>query len=205
MIVEIDGFDGTGKSTLVKQLKEKYPGNFESYHFPSPEYLDKIHKAYQNHVKKKTLDSLVKYHTVFLEDFAEHQKLLKNNKNNILLLDRYIYSHAAYANADIASFFIHNPKLEPNYGYCKTIMKVFYSFYSELLVTPDLVIFLERSPICNAPEELKTNFFYNLNFKDYAPPGGKVETVRALSKSTLPQVVHIIKLAEKEEEEEMEK
>jgi hypothetical protein len=78
-------------------------------------------------------------------------------------------------------------------------MKIFYSFYSQLPVMPDLVIFLERSPIFNAPEELKTNFFYSLNFKDYAPPRNKVETVTALSRNTLAQVINIIKLAELEE------
>ncbi len=192
MIISIEGFDGTGKSTLVSQLKEKFP-DVESYHFPSPEYLDKLHKAYQVFTKNKTLNNLLKYHVLFLEDFAVHQDMLKEKQLNkgkkVLLLDRYIYSHAAYANADIASFFIHNPKLEKNYGYCKAIMKLFYLFYSNL-ETPSMVIFLERSPIQNAPDELKTNFFYNLNFKDYAPE--KLVNIRALSKSTLANAVRVI-------------
>ena len=188
MIIEIEGFDGSGKSSLIKKIMEKYPGRFETYHFPSPEFLDKIHKAYQTFTKKRTLNNLLKYHTIFLEDFATHQQDLASI-NKPLLLDRYFYSHAAYANADLASFFIHNHKLNKKYSYCKEIMKVFYSFYSEL-VAPNLVIFLERSPLSNAPEELKTNFFYNLNFKDYAP--SSVQMVKALTKSTLPQVLDII-------------
>lgn len=207
MVIAFEGYDGTGKTTLIEQLTKKYPGNFESYHFPSPESLDKIHKAYQVFAKKKTLDNLLKYHVLFLEDFANHQQTLLeyNNRDKILLLDRYIYSHAAYANADLVTFFIHNPRLEKNYyGYCKKIMKIFYSFYSELKVTPDLVIFLERSPLySNAPEELKTNFFYSLNFKDYAPK--RVESVRALTKNTLPRVINIINKLAVELDDEKEK
>jgi len=142
VIIAIEGFDGSGKSTLVKQLIDKLGTDIKRYHFPSPEYLGKLHRAYKTFTKNKTLNNLLKYHLLFLEDFAVHQDMLKEESKGVLILDRYIYSHAAYVNADLASFFIHNPRLEKNYGYCKKVMKEFYSFYSSLMVAPDLVIFL---------------------------------------------------------------
>jgi thymidylate kinase len=187
MLVEIEGFDEIGKTTLVKQLRDKY--KIATMAFPTEEYKEKLVKQYKKFTSQKTLKSLLDYHMLFLEDFIKNDaKIKKLSGKKLLVLDRYIYSHAAYANTEIGLYFINKYK-DRYYKYTKDIMNTFYSFYSNL-TCPDLVIFLERSPQQNCPEEMRHNYFYGLNFKNYAPK--RVVNVRALRADTFARVENIL-------------
>ena len=191
-LVVIEGFDGCGKSTIIDQLKRKYPSIFTSFAYPTPSYRKKVDRAFKRRMEhySKDLKAIIKYHTLFLEDFAENNRFLTRKRKKVMLLDRYIYSHAAYANTDICKHFVMYRRKE-DYHFTKDIMKEFYRFYSELK-GPDIVIYLEKPNVISR-EEKRHCYFYNINFKEYSPR--YLYHVKALRPDTLESVEDILRMS----------
>jgi thymidylate kinase len=143
-IVNFEGADSVGKSSLIKLLINKYP-TLKSIAFPTPEMKKRllyIEAEFQNNLRH-----LYEYHTEFMVDFITEQEniynLLKNETTT--LLDRYFYSNATYLARDYFKYLIKEfgyTSEKPLYYFAK-MMSVVVPFYYNL-IQPDLVIYLYK-------------------------------------------------------------
>lgn len=129
-LILFEGVDGSGKSYMINELKQKY--GFSSFAFPTPNTIDKLRSF-------KTLNSestLVYYHLIFEMDFASNidrlQSLIKKGKH--VLLDRYFISNLAYASINF-----HNKYHLSSSKFLQVLHNIDHS------IIPDLVIFLRLS------------------------------------------------------------
>jgi thymidylate kinase len=129
-LLVLEGPDSAGKSTLIKQLKEKH--DFASFAFPTPHCTDKL-KSFKVFNSESTL---AYYHLIFEMDFAEHidtlTSLIKKGKH--VLLDRYFISNLAYASINF-----HNKYHLSSSKFLQVLHNI------EHQPIPDLVIFLRLS------------------------------------------------------------
>lgn len=185
MIILLEGIDNVGKSTLIKELKEKYD-NIKSFAFPTTD-IRKITEDLYNKFDRENLDDLLEYHLLFIEDFLKHQKDLKNDNNTVLLLDRYFYSNIAYFRYDLINYILDKgiPILE-GVKFIRIVNDILSSFY-RLLIQPDIVIYLEG--ISQSMNFLTWD--YELGFKRLLPPK-RLEVVKALQNDTFEIVESII-------------
>lgn len=107
-IVLIEGIDGVGKTTLINQLKEKYPDKIDTFSFPTEtarQELCNVHNGKytnQDNVPYTTIDLILKaiiYEVDFLNNTDFIQSYLEygnQNYDQILLLDRWYLSNLAY-------------------------------------------------------------------------------------------------------------
>jgi thymidylate kinase len=121
-IVLIEGIDGVGKTTLINQLKEKYPDKIDTFSFPTEaarEELCNIHNGKytnQQNVPYTTIDLILKaiiYEIDFLNNTDFIQSYLEygnQNYNKTLLLDRWYLSNLAYV-----KYLFPNPLLYPHF------------------------------------------------------------------------------------------
>jgi hypothetical protein len=107
-LVLIEGVDGTGKSTIIKQLQDKYgPSKIKTMAFPVNREILKVEYD-------KADDQAIKgYHKMFLKDFIDNQRQIGKlcgevdnnpeipNDQGVVLLDRYFPSFLAYCMLDI--------------------------------------------------------------------------------------------------------
>jgi len=127
MIIVIEGIDGSGKSTIAKEISSLLNGIYLRY--PTQKY--RILREYLG--GKVSLEPRALFHT-FLADILDDQKSLTSNNptNKPIIIDRYVFSTIAY-------------EINGGYGYedRKKIIEL-----SKPMV-PDKVIFLDVSPkIC---------------------------------------------------------
>jgi len=143
MFITIEGIDGSGKTTLVNSLKEK----FQNIHF-TREPTDKFQLA-----NLKTLSSPYNsFYNFFLftYDRLEHQDEINKYKN--VISDRYLASSIAYEGPMIEKLFQNRQET------VSWMMEV-----SKMLKLPDVIIYLDASlPV--ALERLRKNR-KNLNFR----------------------------------------
>jgi thymidylate kinase len=140
-LVTIDGCDGVGKSSAIRQLKEKYP-LLETFAFPTPA----IRKKVEGRPKPdpRDLGALLRYHYQFMEDFVNHQEYIHNilEEGKILILDRYIYSNYVYLMLDvIIHATVNDYKPEFVFKMNKVLRDICQSLY-EQLVKPDTAIYI---------------------------------------------------------------
>jgi len=119
-IVLIEGIDGVGKTTIINQLKEKYPDKIDTFSFPTAqarEELCNVHRGKytnQENVPYTTIDLILKaiiYEIDFLNNTDFIQSYLEygnKNYNKTLLLDRWYLSNIAYV-----KYLFPNPLLYP--------------------------------------------------------------------------------------------
>jgi dTMP kinase len=104
--IVIEGIDGSGKTTLCKALLER----FESLNVPAVQFCEPTHfetgKYIRKFLRKEISLNSFEQLLAFLED--RKQSVQRNilpalEKSNIVILDRYIYSTAAYQSNSIHS------------------------------------------------------------------------------------------------------
>lgn len=97
-IVLLEGIDGTGKSTIIKQLQEKYP-KLKSMAFPVNREVLKVE------YDRDSFQEVCMYHKQFVKDFIDNQLKIADmvEDGSTLLLDRYYLSHVVYVMYDYAN------------------------------------------------------------------------------------------------------
>ena len=125
MLINIEGIDGSGKTTLVNHLKTKFNNIYftreptENFEYNS---LKRLNNKY---------DSIYNFF-LFTYDRINHQEEIKNNIDKIIISDRYITSSIAYEGPLIDQFF-NNIDETINY-----ILNV-----SKMIILPDIIIYLD--------------------------------------------------------------
>jgi thymidylate kinase len=168
-LIVFESIDGTGKSTTIKKLVDKYPHIFGSFAFPTTTsyFYD------QGQSLKK--DGPYKYHFQFEIDFLLHQEHLEQlQKKKTLLLDRYFISNLIYS--EINTDGSHNNDI-----YIPAVLSKI-----EHLV-PDLVILLlQYNPAdfenegTYTVEQLQTMQYYYLNKVRELKEAGKIKDYKPI-------------------------
>lgn len=94
MIIDIEGIDGTGKSTLAKKLIEQLPGFLYTKEPGSP--LINANKTLREIALHYKSLSAFNRELVFLTDASIHREFLERNKDLYFIRDRGYWSHVAY-------------------------------------------------------------------------------------------------------------
>ena len=98
MIVIFEGLDNCGKTTIVQMLKDYYT-NVGIDSEVSKEFETNIGIELKKMAIEGTLDSILKAY-LFAADRYIRMKSIKDEKNKILLFDRYVPSAIAYRMAE---------------------------------------------------------------------------------------------------------
>ena len=102
MLVSFEGIDGVGKTTQMELLKQIYPNAILTREPGGTEFGKILRKILLNENGEKTeIKSKIAEMFLFLADRAEHyEKVVKPNKNWLILCDRGFISGIAYAMAN---------------------------------------------------------------------------------------------------------
>lgn len=189
-LVNIEGIDGVGKSTVIKALKEKYP-SIHVIAFPTQRLRD---TSKEHEHKFETFGDLFAYHYQFLEDFASEQERLYNlvQSNTLVLIDRYYLSNYVYLLADVIK---HLNSIGSLYKDSFNEISIeltpsLIEFYKEL-EDPSLIIYLEKPKVNGGRFESIVNLFYSLTLEkmddnDYVK-------IKGLQEDTISNIEKILK------------
>lgn len=118
MLIAIEGIDGAGKNTLVQALRRSFHAEYVSF----PRYQESavaqlIDRALHN-TMGDLIDSVYGMATLFALDRAEARDLLNRYaaSSEVLLLDRYVASNAAYSAARLKDYSIVDWVAELEFG-----------------------------------------------------------------------------------------
>ena len=102
MLVTFEGIDGVGKTTQMELLKQIYPNAILTMEPGGTEFGKILRKILLNENGEKTeIKSKNAEMFLFLADRAEHyEKIVKPNKNELILCDRGFISGISYALAN---------------------------------------------------------------------------------------------------------
>ncbi len=138
MFINIEGIDGSGKTSIINYLKPKF-NNIYFTKEPTDNFeFDKLKKLDNEY------DSIYNFF-LFTYDRLNHQKYLEENKDNIIISDRYIASSIAYEGPLINKFFNNIDE---------TVKWILY--VSKMIKLPDIIIYLDLD-IDIAMERIKNN------------------------------------------------
>lgn len=138
MFINIEGIDGSGKTSIINYLKTKF-NNIYFTKEPTDNFeFNKLKKLDNEY------DSIYNFF-LFTYDRLNHQKDLEENKDNIIISDRYIASSIAYEGPLIDKFFNNIDE---------TIKWILY--VSKMIKLPDIIIYLDLD-IDIAMERIKNN------------------------------------------------
>ncbi len=125
MLINIEGIDGSGKTTLVNYLKTKF-NNIYFTREPTENFeynnLKRLNNKY---------DSIYNFF-LFTYDRINHQEEIKNNIDKIIISDRYITSSIAYEGPLIDQFF---SNVDETINYILSV--------SKMIILPDIIIYLD--------------------------------------------------------------
>lgn len=98
-LIVVEGIDGVGKSTIVKNLSV----NLAKHHSVGMMAFPQNRSILKVEYDKTNLDAIMGYHKMFLKDFEEYQANLKEKLNvyEIVILDRYTGSYITYMTYDV--------------------------------------------------------------------------------------------------------
>ncbi len=134
MFITFEGIDGSGKTTISKQVYEylKSKGYNVFYTEEPKNIIFDVRSLMEN-----DLDDFTRVF-IFMADRVEHLKIIKEHikKGEIVLCDRFVDSTFAYQGSKLAEKF---GSLEKSYEY---IMRIFQPF----ALDPDLIIYLDVKP-----------------------------------------------------------
>lgn len=144
-MVSVVGVDEAGKSTLIRELKEKYPDKIDVLAFPTLPLREKLATLTIDYTD---IHSILNYHMRFQLDFSEQQDKVaqyKENDDKLLILDRYIYCSLAYLCNAVLKY--HSPSY-----WRKHIRPILWGYYEQDLffrkfVSPDYIIWLYREEV----------------------------------------------------------
>ena len=142
MFITVEGIDGSGKTTLIKSLKSRFPDFY---------YTKEPTDSFQFDALKKINSPGNSFYNFFLftYDRLNHQEDLKRNKK--IICDRYLASSIAYE----------GPMIEKLLGSRKETVQWMVDV-SKMMLVPDVIIYLEVD-IDTAMSRIETSR-KNLNF-----------------------------------------
>ncbi len=134
-IIAIEGIRGTGKSTLLNQLYDKYQGQFQRRHFPTYTTITRLKSI---GFDMTDINQVIAYNMNFVADFMSFKRELENPryKNMTFILDRYILSNLAHFAYDVQ-------QIDKAGAFWYGIQKTLHTLYNDFAVAkPDLIIYL---------------------------------------------------------------
>ena len=143
MFITVEGIDGSGKTTLIKSLKSRFPDFYytkeptDSFQFDALKKLNSPGNSFYNFF-------------LFTYDRLNHQEDLKRNKK--IICDRYLASSIAYEGTMIEKLF--GSRIET----IRWMVNV-----SKMMIFPDIIIYLDVD-INTAMDRIETSR-KNLNFR----------------------------------------
>ena len=140
MLIAIEGIDGAGKNTLVERIRGELGGGVEVRTLAFPRYAESIHaqlarEALYGRMGDLT-DSVYAMATLFALDRHGARETLQKaarSSGELLILDRYVASNAAYSAARLGDA-----------GVIEWVRELEFSRLE--LPVPDLQIFLDTAP-----------------------------------------------------------
>ena len=140
MLIAIEGIDGAGKNTLVERIRGELGGGVEVRTLAFPRYAESIHaqlarEALYGRMGDLT-DSVYAMATLFALDRHGARETLQKaarSSGDLLILDRYVASNAAYSAARLGDA-----------GVIEWVRELEFSRLE--LPVPDLQIFLDTAP-----------------------------------------------------------
>ena len=166
-LILFEGYDGVGKSTLIRELREKYH-HLHTVAYPSQLYRQPLEDFKQD---LRTLEDIIIYHYTFLDDFEKYNEELKEKvATSIILLDRYFFSNFAYFKHDLIRFHLDNDiDFHEMLDLIDHHKKILYSRYKKL-VQPDLVFDIIIAPPAGARKLADIQAYYYYSLKEYGIP-----------------------------------
>lgn len=145
-IVAIEGCRGAGKSTVIKQLDEKYNPpyreKFFNRKFPSDSLIENIQWMSYN---MDDMDDVIAYQMHFVNEFIQFSESFKKY-NDLFIMDRYILSN-------LAQFMFQIYRIKKDTHIWDGIETMLYYFYNNTwVIKPDLIIYLKGSYKQPAPK-----------------------------------------------------
>ncbi|WP_393971392.1 dTMP kinase [Oxyplasma meridianum] len=136
MFVSIEGIDGSGKSTLSRNLKRKLLELGRSV-FLTHEPTDGFFIT-ESEQKNRTAENAIELFFRFTTDRMHHQKIINGelDRERIVISDRYIHSSYAYQ----------GPLMEMVFGGMDGTLEWMMSVSRIIKRMPDLIIFLDLEP-----------------------------------------------------------
>lgn len=129
MLITLEGIDGVGKSTLLKELESNIEGCFTkepgSSHIP----LNKTIREMVLHNKDLTA---FQRELLFYVDAQSHRAFIKSQRNQLVISDRGEWSHIAYLYGTLKT----HQMLYEDFGLCKKLIE-------QSCAKPDAVIYLQ--------------------------------------------------------------
>jgi thymidylate kinase len=135
-VVAIIGVDEAGKSTLISQLKDKYPNKIDVLAFPTLPLREKLATL---SIDYTDIHSILNYHIRFMLDFSEQNQNVGQyyHDDKLLILDRYFYCSLAYLRNAVLQH--HTEQYWTDH-----IRPLLWGYYSDHINNPDFVIWLVR-------------------------------------------------------------
>lgn len=147
-IIALEGVRGTGKTTIWKELQEKYEGQCLFDTFPT---LASKHRLSHEKYDMTKLDDIIKYNMIFVEDFITETEFL--NTDELIILDRYILSSLAHFKYDVYD-------MDQGHAYEWSGMSriLYHMFDNHLVLKPDMIIYLQGDH--RQPEDKFDDYLY---------------------------------------------
>lgn len=194
-LVVLEGYDEVGKSTVIKQLWDKYQDRILPRVYPTPRIRAILNTIYQ--FRMKDIDSLFRYHYMFLEDFMINNDRIQEEVNipdHLVLCDRYFYSSAVYFLKDLAYYAVEkgldrHEKVVTNLQI--ELIKTLGTFYTDL-VQPDLILYMVAKDFNNDKWAVIADQYYKGSFACY-PAKREVLEITALHPRTFETVEAVLK------------
>ena len=94
MLITFEGLDGTGKTTLLKEIA-KYVNSSVITKEPGSPFIE-VNQALRQMVLENLDLSPLERELLFYVDASQHKAYIEKNKDKLILSDRGLLSHLAY-------------------------------------------------------------------------------------------------------------
>ena len=132
MLITFEGLDGTGKTTLLKEIA-KYANSSIITKEPGSPFIE-VNQSIRRMVLENVDLAPLERELLFYADASQHKTYIEKNKDKLILSDRGLLSHLAYLRGYLKTKAIDFE----DYSLCRALIK-------KCCATPDLIVYLSGS------------------------------------------------------------